>query len=379
MRVDYNVPLGPNGVLDATRIRETLATLKHLLEAGAKVVLISHLGRPDGKAVPKYSLRPVAGALEGFLGRKVHFASDCIGEAAQKAVAGLGEGELVLLENLRFHSQEEANEEGFARALSAHGDFFIQDAFGALHRAHASTVGVPRFIPGAIGFLVQKELQFLDRVVNNPQRPFLAILGGAKVSDKIQVIHRLLERVDHLIIGGGMAYTFLAAQGISIGKSLLEPERIEDAKDIIETAYNRDVECLLPADHVIVEDLKTGGPVRTTQAMAIPDGWIGVDIGPNSIDFFSESIKQAKTIFWNGPMGIFETEAFAAGSRAVAQALARATRDGATTIVGGGDSLAVLSLANLSDKMSHCSTGGGASLEFLEGRELPGLAALTQK
>jgi phosphoglycerate kinase len=377
VRVDYNVPLDGTKVVDATRIRETLPTLKHLTEAGAKVALIAHLGRPKGQPTEKFSLKPVADTLADLLKVNVRFAADCVGTVADDTVAGLKDGEVALLENLRFHSGEESNDPEFAKQLAKHGEIFVQDAFGALHRSHASTAGVPQNIPGSIGFLVQKELEFLDRVVGNPVRPFLAILGGAKVSDKIKVIHRLLDRVDTFLIGGGMAYTFMHAQGVSIGKSLLEKDCVGDAQEIIEKAYAKGVELLLPADHLCAEEFKADSKVHPSQGMAIPEALIGVDIGPRSIQLFAEKIAEAKTVFWNGPMGVFEMEPFAKGSLAVAQAMAEGTEGGATTIVGGGDSLALIHKAELNGKMTHCSTGGGASLELLEGKMLPGLAALS--
>jgi phosphoglycerate kinase len=376
VRVDFNVPLKGGKVEDNARIRETVPTIKHLRDGGAKVVLISHLGRPKGKPEAKYSLKPTVGELEKLLGGKVSFAEDCVGAPAEKAVAALKAGDVLILENLRFHAGEESNDPDFAKQLSKNGDLFVQDAFGALHRAHASTAGIPKHLGGAIGFLVQKELEFLDRVIGNPGRPFLAVIGGAKVSDKLGVLTKLLDRLDALVIGGGMAYTFLAAQGISVGKSLLEKDKVKDAQGIVEKAYSKKVECLLPADHLCVREIKPDAPTTVTQAMAIPPELIGVDIGPHSIEFFTEEIRKAKTIFWNGPMGIFEIDAFAEGSLAIAKAMAEATKDGAMTIVGGGDSLAVLAKAGLQDKMTHCSTGGGASLELLEGKVLPGLAAL---
>ena len=377
VRVDFNVPLKSGKVEDASRIRETLPTIRRLIEAGARVVLISHLGRPKGKPDPKYSLKPVAEELQKLLESvPVAFAADCVGPEAEKAVSALKPGGVLLLENLRFHAEEEANDPGFAKALSRLADVFIQDAFGSLHRAHASTDGVPKLIGGAVGLLVQKELEFLDRVMANPVRPFLAVIGGAKVSDKLGVLNKLVERVDALVIGGGMAYTFLSAQGISIGKSLLEKDKEGEAQGIVEKAYARKVQCLLPADHVAVREIKPDAEITVTQAMAVPPDLIGVDIGPHTVEFFVEEIAKAKTIFWNGPMGIFEIEAFAKGSWAIARAMAEATERGATTIVGGGDSLAVLAKTGLAAKMSHCSTGGGASLELLEGKVLPGLAAL---
>ena len=376
VRVDYNVPMKGAKIEDNARIRETLKTLEYLIDGGAKLVLIAHLGRPKGKPEPKYSLKPVAEELAKLLKKPVAFASDCVGPEADKAVAALKVGDVLLLENLRFHAEEEANDPAFAKALAKHGELFIQDAFGALHRAHASTTGVAKLLPGAIGFLVQRELEFLDRAIGNPARPFLAIIGGAKVSDKLAVLDKLLDRVDVLLIGGGMAYTFLAAQGISIGKSLLQKDQVEAAKAIIEKGYNKKVEILLPADHLAVREIKADAAVTVTQAMSIPADLIGVDIGPHTIEFFTEHVSKAKTTFWNGPMGIFEIPAFAKGSFAVAEAMAAATKKGAVTIVGGGDSLSVVAKAKLADKMSHCSTGGGASLELLEGKVLPGLAAL---
>lgn len=376
VRVDYNVPMKGSKIEDNARIRETLKTLEYLINEGAKVVLIAHLGRPKGKPEPKYSLKPVAAELGKLLKKPVAFAEDCVGPVAEKAVAVLKPGDVLLLENLRFHAEEEANDPAFAKALAKNGEIFIQDAFGALHRAHASTAGVTKHLPGAIGFLVQRELEFLDRVIGNPQRPFLAIIGGAKVSDKLAVLDKLLERVDSLLIGGAMAYTFLCAQGINIGKSLLEKDQIDAAKAIIEKAYNKKVEILLPADHVVVREIKPDAATTVTQAMAIPPDMIGVDIGPHTIEFFTEHIAKAQTIFWNGPMGIFEMPAFAEGSNAVAKAMAEATAKGTVTIVGGGDSLSVLAKTGLGPKMSHCSTGGGASLELLEGKALPGLVAL---
>jgi len=376
VRVDYNVPMSEGRVTDDTRVRETLPTLKHLISAGARVVLIAHLGRPKGKPDPKYSLKPVAAVLEKLLGAPVGFAPDCVGLEAEKAAAALKPGGVLLLENLRYHAGEEANDKAFAKGLAKLGDVFVQDAFGALHRAHASTAALPALLPSAVGLLVQKELEFLDRVIGHPERPFVAVIGGAKVSDKLGVLNKLVERVDALLIGGGMAYTFLAAQGVSIGKSLLEKTKTQDAQGIVEKAYARQLECLLPADHLAVKEIKAGAEITLTQGMAVPQDLIGVDIGPRTIEFFTERILGARTVFWNGPMGIFEIDDFAKGTLAVAQAIAKATKSGATTIVGGGDSLAALAKAGLSGRVSHASTGGGASLELLEGKVLPGLAAL---
>ncbi len=376
VRVDYNVPMSGGRVADDTRVRETLPTLKRLISAGARVSLIAHLGRPKGKPEPKYSLKPVVSVLEKLLGQHVAFAPDCVGPEAEKAAAALQPGGVLLLENLRYHAGEEANDKAFAKSLSKLGEVFVQDAFGALHRAHASTAALPALLPSAVGLLVQKELEFLDRVIGHPERPFVAVIGGAKVSDKLGVLNKLVERVDALLIGGGMAYTFLAAQGVSIGKSLLEKAKMPDAQGIVEKAYARQLECLLPADHVAVKEIKAGAESTLTQGMAVPQDLIGVDIGPRTVEFFTEHIRSAKTVFWNGPMGIFEIDDFAKGTLSVAQAIAKATKSGATTIVGGGDSLAALAKARLSGQVSHASTGGGASLELLEGKVLPGLAAL---
>jgi len=380
VRVDYNVPIKDGVIKDDTRIRETLKTVKLLLEGNCRVVLMAHLGRPKGKPDPKYTLEPIAAHLEKLAGVKVHFAPDCVGPAADKVVTAAKKGEIVLLENLRYHAEEEKNDEAFAKLLAKHGEFFVQEAFSALHRAHASTAAITKFLPGAIGFLVQKELEYLDKTMVSPARPFLAIIGGAKVSDKISVLYSLIEKVDTLIIGGGMAYTFLAAQNTNIGNSLLEAEKVEEAKNIILKAHRNNVEMLLPADHRVVTEIKPDAKVEVTQAMAVPDGWIGVDIGPRTELLFADKIKAAKTIFWNGPVGIFETPAFASGSITVATAMAQATKAGATTILGGGDTLSVLKTAKVKpENISHCSTGGGASLEFIEGKQLPGLVALSQK
>jgi phosphoglycerate kinase len=378
MRVDYNVPIDNGIIVDDTRIKASLKTLKYLLDLKCKVTLISHLGRPKGNE-PKYSLKPVASHLQELIGAKVYFAPDCIGENTKRIVEEAVPGEIVLLENLRFHSEEKKNDADFAKQLSEYGDFFIQEAFGTLHRAHASTAGISKYLDNAIGFLVQKELEYLDKSMINPARPFVAIIGGAKVSDKIDVLYSLIDKADTIIIGGAMAYTFLAAQYSNVGKSLVEKEKIEDAKKIILKAFKNDVELLLPADHTVVKEIKFDAPKEVTQSMAIGDNWIGVDIGPRSEMLFIEKIKGAKTVFWNGPLGIFETDAFAHGSIAIAKAMVAATKKGAATILGGGDTLGVIKKANISpDQLSHCSTGGGASLEFIEGKKLPGLVALSQ-
>ena len=376
VRVDYNVPLDGDRVTDATRIERTIPTLKAILERGPKsIVLIAHLGRPKGERVPKFSLKPAAAELERLLGEKVVFVEDCVGEAAEKASNA---GGVVLLENLRYHGAETKNDPEFASQLAKLGDCFVQDAFGALHRAHASTAGIAALLPCAAGLLVDKELKFLEGVLADPHRPFIAVLGGAKVSDKLAVTLRLLDKVDTILIGGGMAYTFLQAQGIEIGKSLLEEDLIEDAKTVLATAKEKGVEILLPSDHVVAAEFKEDSPSSTTESQSIPADMLALDIGPKTVDLFGKRIREAKTVFWNGPMGVFEMKAFSKGSFAAAEAMAEATNAGATTVVGGGDSLAVLKMTGLGPKMSHCSTGGGASLELLEGKVLPGLKALSK-
>ena len=379
VRVDYNVPVKNGIIADDNRIRATEKTVRHLLSKGCKVILISHMGRPKGTVVAEMSLKLLVPFVEEIMQAKVHFGSDCVGEEAKKAIAAAKKGEIVLLENLRFHAEEEKNDENFAKEIASYGEIFVQEAFGAVHRSHASTVAITKFLPSYIGFLVQKELEFLDRAMDNPNRPFLAIIGGAKVSSKISVLNSLLDRIDMILLGGAMAYTFLRAQNISAGTSLVEEDKIEDAKNIIAKAYTKRVECLLPADHVTVKELSPDAEIKITPAMAIPEDWMGVDIGTRTASIFENAIQKAKTIFWNGPLGIFETDAYAKGSILVANALVRATQQGAVTIVGGGDTLALLKKAGISlQSFSHCSTGGGASMEFLEGKKLPGLTALSQ-
>ena len=377
LRVDYNVPLSDNGeVTDDTRIRETLPTLRLLLDKGATLILCAHLGRPKGKVNPKYSLKPAAERLQTLLGRPVTFATDCVGPAAEQAVHSAKAGDVVLLENLRFHPEEEANDPQFAEALAKLGELFVQDAFGAVHRAHASTVGVAQRLPSAAGLLLAKEIFYLSKVLENPDKPFVAIIGGAKVSDKIGVIDALLRKVDSLVIGGAMAYTFLKAQGLEVGKSRVELDKLDVAKDLLAKARQRNIQFILPSDHVVVDQVDPNAKTELTSGPSIPANKIAVDIGPKTIDAITPIVKSARTVIWNGPMGIFEMPAFAKGTLAVAQALAQATQKGSTTVVGGGDSVAAVQQAGLGEKLSHISTGGGASLEFLEGNELPGIAVL---
>ncbi len=380
MRVDYNVPLKDGKVDNPKRITATEKTVKYLLSQGCKVVLIAHLGRPKGQRVPEFSLAPVAPEVEKIMGTKVHFGKDCVGEEALKAVAAAKPGEIVLLENLRYHPEEEKNDENFAKELAKLGDFFVQEAFGTVHRAHASTSAITKFLPSAGGYLIQKEVEFLGGAIETPKRPFAAIIGGAKVSDKIMVLNNLLDKVNVLIVGGGMAYTFNKALGYEVGSSLLEADKIDEAKKVMEKAKAKGVKLLLPVDNVCAQEFKDGIPTITTENQNIPAGYMGLDIGPKTIKLFEEELLKCKTVFWNGPVGVFEMVNYSKGSFAIAETLVKMTENGAITIIGGGDSLNVLKKAKISaSKVSHASTGGGASMEFVEGKELPGLTALLKK
>ncbi len=380
MRVDFNVPIIDGKITDDNRVRAALPSINYVLENGGLLILTSHLGRPKGEKKPEFSLKPVADHLATLIDAPVQFAEDCIGESATSVIEAAKPGEIVVLENVRFYKEETANDEEFSKQLAAHADLFVNDAFGSSHRAHASVAGVTRFLqPAASGYLLEKEIKYLSDSVNDPNRPFVAILGGAKVSDKIPVIRQLISKVDTIIIGGGMAYTFLVANGKSVGISLLQEEMIETAKELMEEAKAAGVNLMLPFDFVIADDFNNDANQEVVDEDSIKDGWQALDIGPQSAIAFGNTIKAAKTVVWNGPMGVFEMPSFAEGTNAVAQALVEATEFGATSIIGGGDSASAIKNAGLSDKVSHVSTGGGASLEYLEGKELPGVSSLTDK
>ena len=379
VRVDFNVPLDENqNITDDTRIVAALPSIKKIIEDGGKAILMSHLGRPKGERKPEFSLAPVAKRLGELLGSEVKFVDDCIGEKVNSVVSELKEGDVLLLENVRFYAEETNNDEEFSKKLAAIGDVYVNDAFGSAHRAHASTEGVTKFIATcASGYLMKKELDYLGKAIANPQHPFTAILGGAKISGKIDVIQNLLGKVDTLIIGGGMAYTFYKAQGMEIGQSLLEEDKVELAKELLKKFETSSTNVLLPSDVVIAPEFDNNSPRTNVLVSAIPSDQQGLDIGQDTIVAFEQEVLKSKTVVWNGPMGVFEMSNFATGTNAIANALAKATIDGAITVVGGGDSASAIKKAGLSDKVSHVSTGGGASLEFLEGKVLPGVEALT--
>ncbi len=378
VRVDFNVPQDKKTgqITDNTRIAAALPTIRYLLEHNAKVVLMSHLGRPDGKVVESMRLAPVARELERLLGQQIKVAPDSVGPDVESLIKDMNPGEVMLLENVRFHPEEESNDPGFAKRLAALGDLYVNDAFGTAHRAHASTEGVAHYLPAVAGFLMQKELEALGGILENPRRPLAAIIGGAKVSSKIKVLQNLLTKVDTLIIGGGMANTFLKAQGHEVGKSLLEEDKVGVASDLMKQAQERGVQLGLPMDVVVAERFEAEAPSKIVPMDQVPQGWTIVDIGPRTIEEFRKLLQPARTIFWNGPMGVFEMPRFAEGTKAIAEILAKS---GAVTIVGGGDSVAAVEQMGYADKMTHISTGGGASLELIEGRTLPGVAALQDK
>ncbi|SCZ03694.1 phosphoglycerate kinase [Alkaliphilus peptidifermentans] len=379
VRCDFNVPMDKEGnITDDRRIREAIPTITYLLENGAAVILMSHLGRPKGEANPKYSLAAVAARISEILSMEIKFSDDpqVVGEKTKELATKLKHGEVMLLQNVRYRKEEEKNGEEFSKELSGLGDLFVNDAFGTAHRAHSSTAGISAFLPSAMGFLIEKELVFMGKALENPERPFVAILGGAKVSDKIGVIENLLNKVDALLIGGGMAYTFLKAQGYEIGKSLLEEDKMELALKLVKQAEEKGVKLLLPVDSVVANEFAADAEYKVAENNEMPADWLGVDIGPKTVALYANEIKSAKTIVWNGPMGVFEMPAFAVGTKEVAKALSNCE---GTTIIGGGDSAAAVEQLGYAEKMSHISTGGGASLEFLEGKILPGIDVLEKK
>lgn len=381
-RVDFNVPLdAKQRVTDNNRVRQALSTIRRIVEQGGRAVLMSHLGRPGGEQVPELSLRPVAEELSRLLGASVTLAPDCVGAEVEAQVQALQDGEVLLLENLRYHKAETKNDPEFCRQLAKLGDVYVNDAFGTAHRAHASTAGVVKFLPiAALGYLIRKELDFLGGLLENPRQPYVAVLGGAKISDKLKVIENLMKRVQALVIGGGMANTFLAAQGFALGDSLVDDESLDLAAGLVEQARNRGVQLHLPTDGVLAQALKADVETKTVALPdGVPEGWKLLDIGPQTLAAYKSVVQNAKTVFWNGPLGVFEILPFAAGTVGVAQALAQATAGGAVTVVGGGDSAAAVQQSGLAEHVSHISTGGGASLEFLEGRELPGVTVIPDR
>jgi phosphoglycerate kinase len=379
VRVDFNVPIEDGKVKDDSRVRASLPTIKYLLDNGASVVLMSHLGRPKGKVVESARLRPVAQWLSALLKMPVPITGDPLGIGTRDAVARLKPGQVLMLENLRFHPQEESNDDEYAKTLASYGDLYVNDAFGTAHRAHASTVGVTKYLPAYAGLLMEREIEALSSLLENVAHPFAAIIGGAKVSGKLGVLDNLMGLCDSFLIGGGMANTFLVAQGYSVGKSLLEKELVEDAKQILEKAQSKGVDVLLPTDVVVAKEVTRGAEHKIVKVNKIPNSWSVVDIGPDSTETFLKALEPARTIFWNGPLGVFEVPTFGDGTRAIARQLARLADEGVTVVVGGGDSVAALEEIGLTSKMTHISTGGGASLEFMEGRELPGISVLLDK
>jgi len=380
VRVDFNVPQDEKlNITDDTRIVAAIPTIKYLADKGGRVILVSHLGRPKDGPADKFSLAPVQKKLSELMGKPIQFVKDCIGPEVEKTVASLKDGDILLLENVRFYKEEEKNDPEFAKKLASLADIYVNDAFGTAHRAHASTEGVTKYLKGYAGFLMEKEIKFLGQILDNPVHPFVAILGGAKISGKIDVINNLLDKVDTLIIGGGMSYTFFRARGMQIGKSLVEEDKIDMAKEVLKKAINLNKTLMLPIDHIVADKFDANANTKLVTRGGIAGEWQGMDIGPQTIIKFGHVIEKAKTIFWNGPMGVFEFDKFSAGTFGIAKMVAEATAHGAVSVIGGGDSVSAIEKAGLADKISHISTGGGASLEFIEGKVLPGIAALQDK